>query len=279
LKRLILTADDFGSSVSVNKAVEKAHREGILTTASLMVGGAAASDAIERAKNLPFLRVGLHLVLVDGVSVLPPGRIPGMADGQGQFSEHLFRSGLKFFFRGDVRKELHEEIRAQFMAFCGTGLPLDHVNTHHHIHLHPTVLNAILTVGRSFSMYAVRLPHEPLLPSLHVSSTEFLQRLAMSLILAPWMNLLRNRIRRAGLRFNRFIFGLHDNGKMSVHVLSRILKRLPQGDTEIYFHPALEASRGEPGGGGAGELEALTSPQIRDQLEALRIQRIGFRDL
>ena len=77
---LIVTADDFGAHPSVNAAVERAHRDGILTAASLMVGAPAAEDAIARARALPGLRVGLHLVLADGASVLPPRAIPDLVD-------------------------------------------------------------------------------------------------------------------------------------------------------------------------------------------------------
>ncbi len=71
MKRVILTADDFGLSEAVNEAVERAHRDGVLTSASLMVAGPAAADAVRRARRLPALRVGLHLVVVEGPAVLP----------------------------------------------------------------------------------------------------------------------------------------------------------------------------------------------------------------
>src|SRR5471032_3146050 len=65
-RALILTADDFGLHTRVNEAVERAHRNGVLSSASLMVAGDAAADAVERARRLPTLRVGLHVVLADG---------------------------------------------------------------------------------------------------------------------------------------------------------------------------------------------------------------------
>ena len=77
---LIVTADDFGAAVEVNEAVEAAHRTGILTAASLMVSGAAAGDAVARARRNPNLRVGLHLVLVEGRPTLPAAAVPAQRD-------------------------------------------------------------------------------------------------------------------------------------------------------------------------------------------------------
>ena len=122
-----MTGDDFGLTVSVNEAVEIAHRDRVLRAASLMVGGSAAEDAVERARRLPGLRVGLHLVLVEGRPVLPPAQLPDLVDADGEFSRDLVAAGFRFFFRPGARRQLAAEIRAQFEAFRATGLGLDHV--------------------------------------------------------------------------------------------------------------------------------------------------------
>ena len=158
---LIVTADDFGAAVEVNEAVETAHRHGILNAASLMVGAPAAEDAVARAKANPDLRVGLHLVLVDGRSILPPDQVPALVDNQGLFRRNMALAGWAMFARRDARRQLEAEIAAQFEAFAATGLPLDHVNTHKHFHLHPTIAAFILKIGRRHGMRAVRLPIEP----------------------------------------------------------------------------------------------------------------------
>ncbi|MGH7212438.1 MAG: ChbG/HpnK family deacetylase, partial [Acetobacteraceae bacterium] len=97
-KQIILTADDFGLSVAVNEAVEQAHRQGMLTAASLMVAGEAAEDAVRRARAMPALRVGLHLVLVEGRAVLPHSAIPDLADRQGWLGSDQWQRGLSCFF-------------------------------------------------------------------------------------------------------------------------------------------------------------------------------------
>ncbi|TAL12802.1 MAG: ChbG/HpnK family deacetylase [Nitrospirae bacterium] len=283
MRRLIVTGDDFGLAVPVNEAIEAAHQQGILTTASLMVGAGAAADAVERARRLPTMKVGLHLVLVEGRPVLPPREIPDLVAGHGEFSADLVGAGLKFFFRPGVRRQLEAEIRAQFQAFHNTGLSLDHVNAHNHMHLHPTVLGLILKVGRTFGLKAVRVPYEPLLPSWRAAGGALLPRAAAWLLTAPWSGLLKARLRRAGIRANDCVFGLHDSGNMDADLVLRLLRHLPQGVTEMYFHPATrrcpETERTMSGYHHQREFEALTSPAVREALLASGAQRIAFSEL
>lgn len=97
-RALIITADDFGLHSRVNLAVEQAHRQGVLTAASLMIGAPAANDAVERAHAMPHLRVGLHLVLADGDAVLPRTCIGALLDKHGRFGDNMVRDGVRFFF-------------------------------------------------------------------------------------------------------------------------------------------------------------------------------------
>ncbi|HEX5867450.1 MAG TPA: hopanoid biosynthesis-associated protein HpnK, partial [Beijerinckiaceae bacterium] len=161
MKRLVVTADDFGLVPEVNEAVEAAHRDGILTAASLMVAEPAAADAVERARRLATLRVGLHLVLVEGRPALPPERVTDLVDGDGRFRTDMARLGFDIFARPRVRRQLEAEITAQFEAFAATGLTLDHVNAHKHFHLHPTIAGTIISIGRRYGMTALRVPVEP----------------------------------------------------------------------------------------------------------------------
>ena len=119
-RRLIVNADDFGRSHSINQAVVRAHREGILTTASLMVNGGAGDEAIELARQNPQLGVGLHVSLVCGTSALPPGAIPGLVDADGNFSSHSVASGIRYFFRPELRAQLEQDPR-----FRGIRIVLD----------------------------------------------------------------------------------------------------------------------------------------------------------
>ncbi len=280
MKKLIVTGDDFGASIRVNEAIEEAHRCGILTTASLMVGETASADAVERARRLPSLRIGLHLVLVEGAPVSPVEIIPDLVDREGRFSSHLFRAGFRLFSSKTVKTQAEAEVRAQFKAFQATGLPLDHVNSHHHFHLHPSLSRVLLEEGREYGVTAVRLPYEPPIPSWRASRTGAFRKTAAWPLLYPWLALLKGRLRRQGVRFNDFLFGMKDSGKMNADLVLRFLAYLPNGVTEIYFHPGAGASGcGEGAVPSRRELETLTNPELSRALSSLGIERIAFSDL
>jgi hopanoid biosynthesis associated protein HpnK len=230
-KRVITVADDFGLSLAVNEAVERAASSGILTTASLMVAGPAAADAVARARRIAGLRVGLHLVVIEGVPVLPAAEIPDLVDAQGKFPADQLRLGINYFFRPHVRRQLAAEIRAQFAAFRATGLILDHANAHKHMHLHPTVGRMMMQIGREFGLRAVRVPYEPRVAG---GPADTLGSRAMR----HWCAILRGQARRAGLLTNDWIFGLGWTGHMTPDRTQSLLENLPPGLTEIYFHPA-----------------------------------------
>ena len=267
MKRLVVTADDFGASYEVNEAVEQAHREGILTAASLMVAGDAAADAVARARTLPRLGVGLHVVLVDGRPILPPERVPALIDSDGRFRTDMVRAGVTIFASPAARRQLHAEVEAQFAAFAATGLPLDHVNAHKHFHLHPTIAAAILTIGRSYGMKAIRAPIEPEAVLRQIDGTDVgagIERI--------WAKLVRRRMRGAGVAVPDQVFGLAWSGAMTASRVQGLLQHLPDGLTEIYTHPATGLYAGSaPGYDYAGELAALT-----DGLAKALISREGI---
>jgi len=236
-----------------------------------MVGGYAAADAVARARLLPELRVGLHLVLVDGPPVLPDADIAGLVRADGEFDRNMARAGIRFFFLPRVRRQLAAEIRAQFEAFRATGLPLDHVNAHKHMHLHPSVAELIIEIGRDYGMKAVRVPSEPLAVLRRAFPDERCRTPPYHL----WVKWLRRRLRRAGLFVNDHIFGLAWSGGMVEERVLRLLPQLPDGVSEIYFHPA--ASRtpllcaAMPNYRHCEELEALLSPSVRSCIAELGI--------
>lgn len=141
---MIFNADDFGRSASINEAVIRAHREGVLTSASLMVNAAAFEEAVELARANPGLGVGLHLTLVCGRSTLSCTQIPGLVNQQGEFSDNTVAAGMRCFFNRSLRTQLEAEMSAQIGKFQATGLMLDHVNGHLNFHLHPVVFDVLL---------------------------------------------------------------------------------------------------------------------------------------
>jgi hopanoid biosynthesis associated protein HpnK len=276
-RSLIVCADDFGLDPAVNEAVEAAHRDGILSTASLMVGAVAAADAVARARRLPGLRVGLHVVLVDGTPLLPPREVPGLVGADGSFDRNMGRAGIGFFVDPRRRRQLAREIRAQFEAFRGTGLDLDHVNAHKHMHLHPTVARLVIEVGRDYGMDAVRVPDEPAAPLRRAFPRE---RRRVPLY-RPWVAALRRRARRAGLWTSDQVFGLAWSGRMVEQRLLRLLPHLPEGVSEIYLHPASERTprlvAAMPDYRQPEELAALLSPRVRQRIAELGITLVDYR--
>lgn len=268
MKRLVLNADDFGIAAEVNEAVELAHREGVLRAASLMVGAPATADAIERARRLPSLAVGLHVVLVHGRPVLDPERVPDLVDRDGAFSTDLVAAGVRFFFRPGIRSQLAAEIRAQFERFAATGLALDHADAQSHMHVHPTVFALLLRIGREFGLRAVRIPREPF---------------GGTRSIGPWLALMRARARRAGVLTNDWAFGVNEAGALDEERVLQILDRLPDGLTEIFFHPATRAFAGaDPGTERfqwSGELAALTSPRVRAAIARQDIANVTYGEL
>jgi len=274
---LIVTADDFGLHEAVNEAVWRAHRDGALTAASLMVSGPAAADAVLRARSMPDLRVGLHVVLADGPATLAAPSIPGLADAQGHMDGRMFARGLRYFASPAVRRQVEAEIRAQFAAFARTGLPLDHVNVHKHFHLHPTVLETLLRVGRDYGVCAVRVPAEPMWFAGRGTWTAG----AGAALLTPWVLLMKARLNAAGVFHNDRIFGIAASGAMDEATLLQVIARLPQGITEIYLHPA--ATHGALTASMSNyrhdaELAALLSPRVRAAVAATGAGLGGYRD-
>jgi chitin disaccharide deacetylase len=282
-RRLIVTADDFGLAVPVNEAVEQAHRCGILSAASLMVTAPAARDAVARAKRLPRLGVGLHLVLVDGRPALPPEKVPELVGSDGRFAGDPWRMGVKIYCNAAARQQVESEIRAQLLAFWRTGLPLDHVNGHHHFHLHPTVQEILLKLAPQFDIRAIRVPREPPLLAWRATGKGLLRRLGVWLVHARRTARMRERLRAAGIGTNDWLLGLGDSGHMSAERLRGYLANLPDGVSELYFHPAVERWPGREAWPSAyesrGEFEALVDPAVLALARGEGIEPVSFAAL
>jgi len=276
MKRLIVTADDFGLCPEVNQAVIEAHRDGILTCASLMVAGDAAGEAVRLAQKHPSLKVGLHLVLVDGTAVLPPKEIPDLVDGDGRFSSRLVPSGIRWYFSAKIRGQLARECEAQIRKFQELGLAIDHLNSHAHQHIHPAICDIVLPLVRKYKIPAVRLPR----PRRGAPNPK---AALIAAVMAPWVERLRCRLVAAGIPHNQQIFGLHETGAMVEAAWLAIIPRIGRGITEVYCHPAVERSvtleEKMPRYDNQGELAALTSPLIREELDRRQLERIGFSAL
>jgi hopanoid biosynthesis associated protein HpnK len=270
-RRLIVNADDFGRSASVNQAVIRAHREGILTTASLMVNEPGSEEAAALAREHPTLGVGLHLTLLCGHSALPPGKIPGLVNANGEFSNNPAGVGFRYFFQRSLREPLRREIHAQFQKFRAARLPLDHVNGHLHLHLHPTVFRILMADAGQLGLKRLRLTFDPLRLNLRLASGHFAYRALQAAIFHSLSARARHALTRLGIRHTDAVFGLLQNARVDETYVARLLPQLPAGDSELYSHPSLDEFR--------HEFDALISPRVQEQVKTLGIKLIRYQDL
>lgn len=270
-RRLIVNADDFGLSHSVNEAVIRAHREGILTGASLMTNEEGFDEAVALAKENPRLGVGLHLTLLFGKSTLPPDRIPGLLNSRGEFSVNPVGAGMRYFFKRSLREPLRAEIHAQFAKFRSTGLKLDHVNGHLHLHLHPAIFRILMEDADKLGINRMRLTRDCLARSRRMADGHWFYRVSHAAIYEWLSSRARGPLRERGIRHTQITFGLLQNARVDEDYVLELLPELPPGDSELYSHPSLDKFKHEFG--------ALTSPRVKQQIEKLDIQLIRYQDL
>jgi hopanoid biosynthesis associated protein HpnK len=270
-RRLIVNADDFGRSPSINEAVIRAHREGILTTTSLMVNEAACAEAVALARENPGLGVGLHLTLILGHSALAHEKIPGLVNARGEFTNSPPAAGFRYFFKRSLREQLRAEIHAQFQKFHATGLKLDHLNGHLHLHLHPAIFRILMEDAEELGIERVRLTFDPFRLNLRLASGHLAYRALHVLIFHPLSARARPVLQQRGFRHTQHVFGLLQNARVDEPYVLGLLAQLPSGDSELYSHPSLDEFR--------NEFDALISPRVKERVRQLGVSLIRYQDL
>jgi hopanoid biosynthesis associated protein HpnK len=270
-RRLIVNADDFGRSHSINSAVICAHREGILTSASLMVNEPASDEAVVLAKAHPGLAVGLHLTLVCGHAALPRLKIPGLVNEAGAFANNPVGAGFRYFASRPLREELRRELAAQFEKFRATGLTLDHVNGHLHLHLHPTVFAILMENASAWGITHLRLTWDPFWLNAGLARGHWVYRAVHAMLYHILAGRARPALRRGAIKHTGAVFGLLQNARVDEDYVARLLPALPPGDSELYSHPSLEEFK--------NEFEALVSPRVKALVREQGIRLIRYQDL
>jgi predicted glycoside hydrolase/deacetylase ChbG (UPF0249 family) len=261
VKQLIVNADDFGFTRDVNAGIVECHRAGILTATTLMANGEAFEHAVELARENPTLDIGVHLVLVGGPR--QPQSVLGFMAKLAQGGDDLV---------GVMRSQIETILRA--------GIHPSHLDTHKHTHLAPRVLQAVIQVAREFRIPWVRKPADF---DLRLQGTPLLKR-AVNSGVRFFANGFDRQLEAAGCRCTDHFTGFEVTGRMRIPELSRILRHLPDGLTELMCHPGflgdeLRAARTRLKQSRLHELEALTSPEIRRILTETGIQLTAYRDL
>lgn len=265
MRRLIFNADDLGLAAEVNEGIERSHREGVLTAASLMTGEAGFEEGVRVARANPGLAVGLHLTLTDGMPTLPASRIPALTQKNGRFRDDMAGMGLTLAVSREARAELAAEVAAQMARFAETGLTCDHVNAHKHYHLHPGIAAALIRIAAEAGVGCLRLPWEP---GGLVRAVEADAPGTGEWAIRPWCRFLRRRAARRGLVAPDRVLGLAWSGHFTADRLLSVLPHLPDGVTELYFHPATAGGFAGSAAGYdyPGELAALVDPRVAEAL-------------
>ncbi len=270
-RRLVVNADDFGRSSSINQAVIRAHQDGILTTASLMMNEAALDEAVALARENPKLGVGLHLTLSHGRSALPSEKIPGLVNERGEFSNAPTATGFRYFIKRGLREQLRAEIHAQFEKFRATGLTLDHVNGHLHFHLHPTIFRIVMDAAERFGIKRMRLTRDPYWMDVPLAPGRRMYRASHAAIYLFLSGSARRALRRKNIRHTKRVFGLLQNALVDEQYILKLLPLLPAGDSELYSHPSLDEFK--------HEFDALVSARVKSAIRDQGIQLIRYQDL
>lgn len=260
--RVIFNADDFGRSPAINAAVIQAHREGVLTSTSLMVAGEAWQEAVELARAHPTLAVGLHLVVSSGPAVLPHRIIPHITSPCGRLRDDPLQAGLYYGFSRTARQELEREIEAQFARFAGTGLPLSHVDGHQHLHVHPAVFPLVLRLAQEYGAHGMRLPREDVGLTLGLERRQSPLQVLWTLILRLVCRWCAGQMQGIRLAVPARVFGTLQSGRMHERYVVGVLRNLHYPSAELYFHPTLD-QQAEPLGPNRGDWQTLLSPAVR----------------
>ncbi len=264
--RIILNADDFGRSRQINAAIIRAHQEGVLTSASLMMAGEAVEDAVKLAHQNPTLAVGLHIVVINGRSILPPERIPHLVNKQGFFSNEPVSAGVRYFASKMLQTELDQELLAQFEHFSKTGLALSHVDGHLNMHVHPTVFSRVIELADQYGASGIRLLHDDLGLALRYDRSQVLIKSVWAIVFGLLARWCQKRLQGHDLNVADRVYGLMQSGKMHEAYVVGLLRSLTVPTAEIYFHPANQ-SMGEALGPNPGDLASLLSPSVRKVIQ------------
>ncbi len=280
--RVIIHADDFGVSEAVNRAVVEGHRRGVLTSCSVMASGEAFDSAVRLALECPGLGVGLHLVTVLGCSILPHRDIPSLVDRSGRFPSDPTWAGLRYFFCRKSRSDLRREISAQFEAVLSSGIPITHIDSHLHLHVHPVIFELAVELGKRYGVRRMRVPEDdPDLAKCYLGGLPP-GRALESRIFRLLTKRMRKRLRVEGFSCTDRVYGHLLTGRMTEDYLLFLLERLTVPTCEIYFHPAWYDDRLSltPAQRQARkEFDALLSPRVAERLSATGLMRGRYCDL
>jgi len=266
-KLLIVNGDDFGLSPGVNAGIVRAHRDGILTSATLMANTPHSRHAIELASDCPNLGLGLHANLTDGQPISPARDVERLVNPDGALPG-LARLMIRAW---RAEKAIRREIAAQLEMALGAGAKIDHLDSHKHVHVHPKVLTAIISVAKQYGIAAVRAPLES--PAAWAGTRLDWRFRSLLVSLAAWHA--RRALAREGfIATDRFI-GTARTGSWTAQSMAAAITSLKPGVTELMVHPR----KGKQDPFSCAELDALVSDEVRSAVKSTGVRLVTYADL
>lgn len=280
-KQLIINADDFGIHPAVNEAVRKAATEGILTSTSLMAGGDAFDEAVEMARSMPSLGIGIHLTLVGGIKpVLSPSEVPSLTWDNGVFC-HDYGKLIVRDLEGKISlSEVYAEWDAQIQKIMNTGLPVTHMDGHQHMHMWPHFYPIARDLAKKYHISCMRVPDEDVLFGM---KDGHIIRWAAKNGLSLLSRMHRPDLKKNHIRTNDHFFGMLYGGHLSPERFAKFILQTKPGITEIMCHPSADTRAMEDtfhwGYHGEDELAGLLADINRELIEKKQITLISYRDV
>lgn len=272
-KYVVIVADDLGRTSSVNYAIAEAHDKGIVTAASLMAGGEAFQEAVQIAVMRRELSVGLHVTLCDGRSVLSHSRIPDLTSPDGYLERRAAIAWVRYS-RRSLLSQIEAEVEAQFDRLEESGIRPTHVDSHHHLHMHPVIFKILCQQASRRGVDWIRLPQESLSV---VHSLRSPLRGIMPFIEWAVFGILGEYNLKTAQKYRINVacrvYGLSRTGNVDEKYLLDILSLTRGSFNEIFTHPDVATESGRH------ELKALTSIKVRNLLTFRGIRLVGYREL
>jgi len=290
MKQLIVNGDDFGMAPGVNRAIIQAHREGILTSTSLLANGAAFEEAVAAARENPRLGVGVHLNLTQGRPLSDPRTLGPLLDSAGQFLGRAEPLYFRMLLGRVALRAVEQEFRAQIERVRGAGIAPTHLDGHQHVHMWPPVFQVTARLAAEYGLAGVRSSRERRVDfhGLWRRNTAFrgtiLQQAGVGLGLAFLSVTSRAALAAAGVDTPDYFYGVSATGFLNRQTLADILRDVPEGASELMAHPgyvdaALKTVETRLVAQREMELDALTCPAARILVEERGIQLVTYRAL
>ena len=282
MRRLIVNADDFGLTRGVNRGIIEAHQHGIVTSSTLMAGGAAFEGAVALAKQTPRLSIGCHTLLVDASPLLDLAQVSTLAvsnSGTPSFRESIVSFACRAAGRRLDEDQIEAEITAQIQKLQSAGIQVTHLDSHKHTHIFPAVFRPMMRAAKKCGIRAVRNPFEPLL---FASARNWKRRFQFG-ILRSFQKNFRQALDDAGVLTPNGCIGIIATGGLTMSTFRALIENLPEGTWEFVSHPGyndadlariktrLRASREK-------ELQILTSDETKEMLRREQIELVSYRD-